>query len=189
MHRPVSFDFSKRSYWLRLPSGTLIYWASCLGLFKIMGAWDFTKFWPHYYSAKNGTSLFSVIGLTTVIAFLLFAMATNVASLQMLERDENDFRRQSKRLTILMAVVALTLAPLGQVMVKANKAKEIEAILQLANDLGAKSPAITRLRVQYYSDFTGQNGTQAEATIDDARVELGRKIDEVKSHGWLVAPQ
>ena len=180
MRRSLSFEADKRDFWMRLPSGSLLYWGVCFLFFKIAGAFDFTRFWPHYYSAKNGTGWFSITGLSTVIAFMLFAIATNVASLQMLDKNENDFRKQRKLLSALIVITAAILPILGQVMIKAEKAKEIDAILQLAADLGEKPSAITHLRIQYYSDFPGKNGAQAEAIIQNARDALKEKIKEVR---------
>jgi hypothetical protein len=183
MQRPTSFSATKHAFWTRLPTTLLIYWFLCFLFFRIVGAYDFTHFWPHYFSAKNGSSFFSITGLTTLIAFLLFGIATVVASMQMLDKDENDFRKQSKRLAILMVITAAILPLLGQIMVKANKAKEIEGILQLASELEVKTPELTRLRIHYYTDFSGKSGEQAEKIIEAARAVLVKKIKEHEIDG------
>ena len=177
MKQQMSYSAIKNTFWYRLPTGLLIYWLVCLLVFRIAGAFDFSHFWPHYYSAKNGSSFFSIAGLTTLIAFMLFGIATIVASMQMLaEKDENAFRKLSKWLRILMILTAVILPMLGQAMVKADKAKDIEALLQLANSLKIESPEIRLLIINYYTDFKGKTGDQAEIIIKDAKKALNNKI-------------
>lgn len=183
MAQQMSFHARRRAFWMKFPVGMLVYWLFCYLGFKLIGAYNYRGFLPNYYTIKNGSSFFTVTGLSIVLTFLVFSMAAVVASMQVLDKDENDFRKLSRYLGVLMVLTAVVLPILGQSMVKASKAKEIEGIFLLAEGLKISSPEVTRLRIQYFTDFRGMNGIEAEKVINDAKAIVDAKLSEPSLNG------
>ncbi|WLT33355.1 hypothetical protein [Geothrix sp. PMB-07] len=183
MTQQLSFHARRRAFWMRFPLGMLIYWLFCYLAFKLIGAYSYRGFSPNYYTTKNGSSFFTITGLSILLAFLLFSMAAVVASIQVIDKDENDFRKLSRYLASLMVLTAVVLPILGQSMVKASKAKEIEGIFLLADELKLSSPELMRLKIQYFTDFRGMNGVEAERIINDAKIILDKKLAESSLDG------
>jgi hypothetical protein len=103
---------------------------------------------------------------------MLFAIATNITSMQMLERDENDFKHQEKRLFLYLAITAFILAILGQSMAKANRGAEVERLIQLGESVNSNSDEFKQLRIGYYKDFKGKSGKEVESLIDKVKNQI-----------------
>lgn len=183
MTQLLSFHARRRAFWMRFPLGMLVYWLCCYFAFQFMGAYNYRGFSPNYYTAKNGSSFFTITGLSVLLAFLLFSMAALIASIQVVDKDENDFRKLNRYLTVLMVLTAVALPILGQSMVKANRAKEIERIILLADELKLSTPETTILKIKYLTDFHGMNGSQAEVIINQAEAIVEKRLAESSSNG------